>query len=390
MGKENKVASKENSGGADVLDAPETPQKFDIEGWNTAVDEPAEKQIDANAAGTNEPADDNADDSARDLAMLKELDLDGSEESKEEKSKETTGAADDGVGMDPDNLLKQMAGDEDNEFSLDDEGESAAGADDKGKEGDTKQIDGAVLSRIAKEIGVDEVQDAEQLIASIKNRIAIAETGATAPTASIDSVIGMQDRDLLLEALVRRDGMTRDDADEFIDKNIRIYGEEWVETQTLPIRSQLKNTRQAIVEDHTKKMQDKLRLESKFADVAVEEFKNLKTIFGIPLKPYLPKLKEFQAKLKNPTSVAQMRSDARSWVAGAFISEYGEQIFNSFLKEKLGKKYREGFQHSTKQNVYDKILNKGPVRSSTELPMSGDKGGNFSINAWNDSSSDGE
>lgn len=389
MGKENKVASKENSGGADVLNAPATTQKFDIEGWNAAVDEPAEKKPDQNE-GTDESAGDNTDDSAMDLDMLKELDLDGSEESKEKKSKETTGAADDGVGMDTDNLLKQMAGDEDNEFSLDDEGESAAGADDKGKEGDTKQIDGAVLSRIAKEIGVDEVQDAEQLIASIKNRIAIAETGATAPTASIDSVIGMQDRDLLLEALVRRDGMTRDDADEFIDKNIRIYGEEWVETQTLPIRSQLKNTRQAIVEDHTKKMQDKLRLESKFADVAVEEFKNLKTIFGIPLKPHLPKLKEFQAKLKNPTSVAQMRSDARSWVAGAFISEYGEQIFNSFLKEKLGKKYREGFQHSTKQNVYDKILNKGPVRSSTELPMSGDKGGNFSINAWNDSSSDGE
>lgn len=386
MGKENKVASKENSGGADVLDAPATTQKFDIEGWNTAVDEPAEKKPDTNSGG--DASDENVDDSAGGLDMLKELDIDGSEEKKADKAKELDGAPDDGVGMDPDNLLKQMAGDEDNEFSLDDEGESAAGADDKGKEGDTKQIDGAVLSRIAKEIGVDEVQDAEQLIASIKNRIAIAETGATAPTASIDSVIGMQDRDLLLEALVRRDGMTRDDADEFIEKNIRIYGEEWVETQTLPIRSQLKNTRQAIVEDHTKKMQDKLRLESKFADVAVEEFKNLKTIFGIPLKPYLPKLKEFQAKLKNPTSVAQMRSDARSWVAGAFISEYGEQIFNSFLKEKLGKTYRKGFEHSTKQNVFDKILNKGPVRSSTELPMSGDKGGNFSINAWNDSSSD--
>lgn len=388
MGKENKVASKENSGGADVLDAPATTQKFDIEGWNTAVDEPAEKKPDTNSGG--DASDENVDDSAGGLDMLKELDIDGSEEKKADKAKELDGAPDDGVGMDPDNLLKQMAGDEDNEFSLDDEGESAAGADDKGKEGDTKQIDGAVLSRIAKEIGVDEVQDAEQLIASIKNRIAIAETGATAPTASIDSVIGMQDRDLLLEALVRRDGMTRDDADEFIEKNIRIYGEEWVETQTLPIRSQLKNTRQAIVEDHTKKMQDKLRLESKFADVAVEEFKNLKTIFGIPLKPYLPKLKEFQAKLKNPTSVAQMRSDARSWVAGAFISEYGEQIFNSFLKEKLGKTYRKGFEHSTKQNVFDKILNKGPVRSSTELPMSGDKGGNFSINAWNDSSSDNE
>lgn len=386
MGKENKVASKENSGGADVLDAPATTQKFDIEGWNTAVDEPAEKKPDTNSGG--DASDENVDDSAGGLDMLKELDIDGSEEKKADKAKELDGAPDDGVGMDPDNLLKQMAGDEDNEFSLDDEGESAAGADDKGKEGDTKQIDGAVLSRIAKEIGVDEVQDAEQLIASIKNRIAIAETGATAPTASIDSVIGMQDRDLLLEALVRRDGMTRDDADEFIEKNIRIYGEEWVETQTLPIRSQLKNTRQAIVEDHTKKMQDKLRLESKFADVAVEEFKNLKTIFGIPLKPYLPKLKEFQAKLKNPTSVAQMRSDARSWVAGAFINEYGEQIFNSFLKEKLGKTYRKGFEHSTKQNVFDKILNKGPVRSSTELPMSGDKGGNFSINAWNDSSSD--
>lgn len=388
MGKENKVASKENSGGADVLDAPATTQKFDIEGWNTAVDEPAEKKPDTNSGG--DASDENVDDSAGGLDMLKELDIDGSEEKKADKAKELDGAPDDGVGMDPDNLLKQMAGDEDNEFSLDDEGESAAGADDKGKEGDTKQIDGAVLSRIAKEIGVDEVQDAEQLIASIKNRIAIAETGATAPTASIDSVIGMQDRDLLLEALVRRDGMTRDDADEFIEKNIRIYGEEWVETQTLPIRSQLKNTRQAIVEDHTKKMQDKLRLESKFADVAVEEFKNLKTIFGIPLKPYLPKLKEFQAKLKNPTSVAQMRSDARSWVAGAFINEYGEQIFNSFLKEKLGKTYRKGFEHSTKQNVFDKILNKGPVRSSTELPMSGDKGGNFSINAWNDSSSDNE
>lgn len=388
MGKENKVASKENSGGADVLDAPATTQKFDIEGWNTAVDEPAEKKPDTNSGG--DASDENVDDSAGGLDMLKELDIDGSEEKKADKAKELDGAPDDGVGMDPDNLLKQMAGDEDNEFSLDDEGESAAGADDKGKEGDTKQIDGAVLSRIAKEIGVDEVQDAEQLIASIKNRIAIAETGATAPTASIDSVIGMQDRDLLLEALVRRDGMTRDDADEFIEKNIRIYGEEWVETQTLPIRSQLKNTRQAIVEDHTKKMQDKLRLESKFADVAVEEFKNLKTIFGIPLKPYLPKLKEFQAKLKNPTSVAQMRSDARSWVAGTFINEYGEQIFNSFLKEKLGKTYRKGFEHSTKQNVFDKILNKGPVRSSTELPMSGDKGGNFSINAWNDSSSDNE
>lgn len=388
MGKENKVASKENSGGADVLDAPATTQKFDIEGWNTAVDEPAEKKPDTNSGG--DASDENVDDSAGGLDMLKELDIDGSEEKKADKAKELDGAPDDGVGMDPDNLLKQMAGDEDNEFSLDDEGESAAGADDKGKEGDTKQIDGAVLSRIAKEIGVDEVQDAEQLIASIKNRIAIAETGATAPTASIDSVIGMQDRDLLLEALVRRDGMTRDDADEFIEKNIRIYGEEWVETQTLPIRSQLKNTRQAIVEDHTKKMQDKLRLESKFADVAVEEFKNLKTIFGIPLKPHLPKLKEFQAKLKNPTSVAQMRSDARSWVAGAFINEYGEQIFNSFLKEKLGKTYRKGFEHSTKQNVFDKILNKGPVRSSTELPMSGDKGGNFSINAWNDSSSDNE
>lgn len=388
MGKENKVASNENSGDTAVLDAPAAPQKFDIEGWNTAVDEPAEKKPDTNSGG--DASDENVDDGAGGLDMLKELDIDGSEEKKADKAKELDGAPDDGVGMDPDNLLKQMAGDEDNEFSLDDEGESAAGADDKGKEGDTKQIDGAVLSRIAKEIGVDEVQDAEQLIASIKNRIAIAETGATAPTANIDSVIGMQDRDLLLEALVRRDRMTREDANEFIDKNIGIYGEEWVETQTLPIRSQLKNTRQAIVEDHTKKMQDKLRLESKFADVAVEEFKNLKTIFGIPLKPYLPKLKEFQAKLKNPTSVAQMRSDARSWVAGAFISEYGEQIFNSFLKEKLGKKYREGFQHSTKQNVYDKILNKGPVRSSTELPMSGDKGGNFSINAWNDSSSDNE
>lgn len=388
MGKENKVASNENSGDTAVLDAPAAPQKFDIEGWNTAVDEPAEKKPDTNAGG--DASDENADGNADGLDMLKELDIDGSEEKKANKAKELDGAPDDGAGMDPENLLKQMAGDEDNEFSLDDEGEGAAAADDKGKEGETKQIDGAVLSRIAKEIGVDEVQNTEQLIASIKNRIAIAETGATAPTANIDSVIGMQDRDLLLEALVRRDGMTRDDADEFIEKNIGIYGEEWVETQTMPIRSQLKNTRQAIVEDHAKKTQDKLRLESKFADVAVEEFKNLKTIFGIPLKPYLPKLKEFQAKLKNPTSVAQMRSDARSWVAGAFINEHGEQIFNSFLKEKLGKTYRKGFEHSTKQNVYDKILNKGPVRSSTELPMSGDKGGNFSINAWNDSSSDDE
>lgn len=388
MAKEKQVTTSSTGNDAATLDAPASQEKFSIEGWNSEDNnEPDDegKENPINTSGGETDDDDSKDDKNPALDIVRELDLDGAEEKK--KKKELQGAKDDGATMDPDNLLKQLAADEDNEFSLDDDADAAAGEDGKEKKADTtKTIDSAFYSRIAKEIGVDEVQDTEQLIAAIKNRIVIAESGASAPTADIDSVINMQDRDLLMASLIRRDGMTKDDADAFIEKNISIYGEEWVETQTLPIRSQLKNARKNIVDGHAQKMQEKLRNENKFAEVAVEELKNLKTLFGIPLKPHLAELKEFNARLKNPESVAQMRSDAKSWVAGAFMNAFGEKIFNAFLNAKGQKLYGSGWKRSFQQNVTDKILNKGPVRQSTELPMAGDKGGNFSINAWNEGS----
>lgn len=389
MAKGKQVTTSAAGTDAATMDDPASQEKFSIEGWNSeGKTEPDDdgKAKPINASGGNADDDDNKDDKNPLLDIAKELDMDGAEEKK--KQRELEGAKDDGGTMEQDNLLQQLAADEDNDFTLDDDDDgAAAGEDGKEKKTDaTKTIDSAFYSRIAKEIGVDEVQDTEQLIAAIKNRIAIAEAGASAPTAQIDSVIEMQDRDLLIAYKMRNDGMSPEDAEKWVENKIRNEGDEWLETEIIPIRSSLKNIRKGIVDGHVQKMQEKLRTENKFAEVAVEELKNLKTLFGIPLKPHLAELKEFNARLKNPESVAQMRSDAKSWVAGAFMNAFGEKIFNAFLNAKGQKLYGSGWKRSFQQNVTDKILNKGPVRQSTELPMGGDKGGNFSIKAWNEGS----
>lgn len=291
-----------------------------------------------------------------------------------------------------DNILSAIGAVADNNFSLNededepkDEPENGDGKAD-GKADGKKKITAtaeSVINDIAKNLEISDAQTTEQLISAIKSRIQAAANGADAPTASIDSALKLPDADLYKAYLVNNDKWDSSDADEYIAKNIDLYGEDWLVTQTKPLRVKLKQAKQAIVDDHIKKQEQRQRLDAEFGNMALEELKGLKTTLGIPLKPYLAELREFQAQLKNPKTIEQMRNDPKSFVEAQFLLRFGKKILNALLKDKGADGYTKGYKASYRTNVEQVLLNKKNGKSPKESPLQGTKTGDFSIAGWN-------
>ena len=358
-------------------------EKFTIEGWNDDAGDGGNKQDAPGDDGQKKPG---ADFGAQQKKPL----YDPNPDDDDEDNGGSAGGDDNGGD---DNVLSKLLELDDNDFSLDDTDGAAAGGEGDATQKDNQTKDsGEVISRIAKEFEIGDVQDAEQLIDLLKKRLQAAETGADAPTAAIDQVMKLPKRDLVKQWLVKVKRMDDDLAEEFIEKNIEINGEEWLDTQTPEIYSNLRAHRKQIVEDHVKKAEARIKQEQHFTESVQEEVKNIKTMFGIPLKPFQSELREFQAMVRNSDEVNRMRNDPQLFVAAYFAQKFGAKILNTLLKDEGAKSYRKGHRISYKQNVEDKILNKSTSQQmvSAELPSSGTKKGTFNINDWNSGNDDDE
>lgn len=351
-----------------------TDSKFDIKGWNNNPDDEETEE-------KGKPGD-------IDLGAQKKVAVE-----KNGEPKVKVPGTDDGAGMndDEDNVLKELAGTDDNDFSLDDDGGSETELEkEKSEQKDQKNDAADLIGRISKEFEIGDVQNPEQLIDLLKQRIVAAENGASAPTAGIDAVMKLPERELLKTWLVKEKGWEEKDAETYIEKNVDLYGEDWIGTQTPEILSSLKSYRKRIVDAHVKQQEAKAKIESHFSDGVKEEVLNLKTMFGIPLKPFIAELKEFQAMIKNPDGIAKMRNDPKFFTEAAFAAKFGKKILNKLLTSERTDGFRRGHKSSYKTNVEDKILNKGfSQRIATEVATRGTKEGTFDINRWNDPEDEG-
>lgn len=291
-------------------------------------------------------------------------------------------------GEEPVSVLAAMTQGDENEFTLDDPEKKAGEVEGAVKDGEPEKQkekinDADVVSRIAKEFEISEVQTPEQLISAIREKLSIANAGANAPVAGLDKVLALNNRDLYKAFLMRQHNFSDERAEKYITQNIDVNGEEWIDIQAGPVRLQVESLRERTIKEHVSREVALEQQSAKFATTARNTVKEIKTLFGkIPLAKHVGKLKEFQAKISTDEGLEAMRNDPKRMAEAMFVLEFGGQIIENFLEEKLSEEGIKTWGKFYKSEIADKILRHSKTREQTEYSNKGIKPGNFEKGSW--------
>lgn len=378
--------NKDVNSDVDVATEEEGEGNFHIGDWEYKEGEKQEtptNEGDDSPSSKSEEEESQEDILAKGKAAVDKLKLESGEEGKTPK---TPKSPKEEIKVDPSDLISKIVGDDDTDFTLDDETKDDT---DPEKDPEHKKVvvtNDDVVALIAKEFDIDDAPSVEQLVSSLRQKLYAAEAGSSGSVAVIDRFLKLENRELYKELLMRQKHMSAEDAEKFISDGEEMHGEKWVDHQVMPIRLEMQSSRS---EEMQKAVNTRLESEKKKAQFGVqvkEAVHGLKTILGIPLKDYIPQLKEFQAQLSNEEWVTKMRNDPQAFTEAMFLLTHGKTVLNGFLKSKGDEIYGDGWEESFKSNVEKRILNKSKPDTRNQSPMHGSKDGTFNINDWEGSS----